>query len=768
MIPKAVGGWSFEFEWYKEDVGNVRNPYTFSSRQSSLKMWKSSLFVFAASLISTVAALGSSCSAPLAPSAAASDPYWMQTIARQGISAYNPNPSTYKVYRNVKDYGAVGDGVVDDTAAINRAISDQNRCGLGCKSSTRSPGLIYFPKGTYLVTSPIIPYYYTQLVGDPKSRPVILAASNFQGMAVIDADPYIPGGGGAQWWVNQNNFFKSVRNFVIDLRRMPVTSSATGLHWQVSQATTLINVEVQMSQDPATNHQGIFMENGSGGFMSDLVFIGGKFGIWVGNQQFTVRNIRIENSRSGVYAAWNWGWTWQNVIIKNCNIGFEIASGGITEATQTTGSEVIVDADIQNVATFIKLTGTSPGRLAGALLLDNIKFTSVGKGVVDGAGTTLLNGGTLTIRQWMQGNRYAGTSPNYQFLTAPINAPTKPSAILDSSGKIFSRSRPTYSNYLPSQFVRARAEGAKGDGVTDDTTAIQNMINKYWGCRILYFDAGSYVVTNTIKIPTGSIVVGEVWSTILGSGNNFADVNNPRPVVQVGNPGEKGVVEISDIVFSTRGGAAGAIVLQWHTADIDGQKGTSAMWDVHIRLGGFAGTNMLSAQCAKLSNKPKGPCTAAFLGLHIAKTASVYAEGTWVWTADHSLDEEDHSEGQIDVFTGRGILSESTNGPVWLVGTGSEHHAIVQYSFVNSKNVYAGLIQTETPYYQPNPNAPQPFTINSAYNDPTISNGPSAWSTYIKNSQQIYIYGAGHYSFFDNYTQTCLPGKTCQNSILKM
>jgi len=34
--------------------------------------------------------------------------YWYETIAHQGISAFNDNPSTYKVYRNVKDYGAQG------------------------------------------------------------------------------------------------------------------------------------------------------------------------------------------------------------------------------------------------------------------------------------------------------------------------------------------------------------------------------------------------------------------------------------------------------------------------------------------------------------------------------------------------------------------------------------------------------------------------------------------------------------------------------------
>ena len=87
--------------------------------------------------------------------------------------------------------------------------------------------------------------------------------------------------------VNQNNFFRSVRNFVIDLTRMPASATATGLHWQVSQATSLINVVVNMSTASGNNHQGIvlsylrthlnlndfsgmFMENGSGGFMGGM------------------------------------------------------------------------------------------------------------------------------------------------------------------------------------------------------------------------------------------------------------------------------------------------------------------------------------------------------------------------------------------------------------------------------------------------------------------------------------------------------------------
>jgi glucan 1,3-beta-glucosidase len=48
----------------------------------------------------------------------ADDPYWLENIKHQGKAAYNSNPDTYQVFRNVKEFGAVGDGVADDTKTI--------------------------------------------------------------------------------------------------------------------------------------------------------------------------------------------------------------------------------------------------------------------------------------------------------------------------------------------------------------------------------------------------------------------------------------------------------------------------------------------------------------------------------------------------------------------------------------------------------------------------------------------------------------------------
>ncbi|KAJ7261315.1 exo-beta-1,3-glucanase [Mycena haematopus] len=718
--------------------------------------------------VAPVASLGTSCTSPLGSgSAAPGDPFWMQSIKHQGIAAFNPDPSTYQVFRNVKDFGAKGDGVTDDTSAINSAISSGNRCQGGasvCNSTTITPAVVFFPQGTYLVSDAIVSLYYTQLIGDATNPPTLLAAPSFTAFAVIDADPYIPGGSGAQFYTNQNNFFRSVRNFVIDVTQVPPQlSQGTGIHWQVSQSTSLMNIVINLSDAANTAHQGIWMENGSGGFLSDVIINGGKFGMWVGNQQFTVRNVTVNNAQTAIFGSWNWGWTFQGVNINNCGVGFDLSTGS-PNGNQGVGAEVIIDATVTNTPIFVRAATPSNGQLigAGSLVLNNIQLNNVPTAVGVVGGAVVLAGGTTTIASWGQGNVYQGSSGTATFTQGPIPAPPKPAVLLDSSGKIFAKSHPQYATYAVSEFVSVRDQGAKGDGKTDDTAALQAIFAAYAGCKIIFFDAGTYVVTSTLQVPAGTQIVGEAWSVISGRGAAFQDASNPQVVVQVGAPGSTGLIEITDIIFSTIGPAAGAIVVEWNVKQTTA--GGAGMWDSHIRLGGAAGTN-LETNCPSDGSGGIDNCYAAFLALHLTASSTAYLEGTWVWLADHDLD--GNGASQISLFSGRGILSESA-GPVWMIGTAAEHSSLYQYSLQGAQNHYMGLIQTETPYYQPSPAAPGPFTVDATFHDPSFDGVSAAWGLNVASSSNILIFGAGLYSFYSNYDQTCLTPENCQNQILNI
>lgn len=131
---------------------------------------------------------------------------------------------------------------------------------------------------------------------------------------------------------------------------------------------------------------------------------------------------------------------------------------------------------------------------------------------------------------------------------------------------------------------------------------VLNPYLQYAGCKVIFFDAGVYIVTSTITIPAGTQIVGEAWSVIQGSGNAFTDYNNPQVVVRVGDAGSTGLVEISDMIFSTKGpgmsflprysrltinilkcrSAAGAIVVEWNIRDPAGQQGVAGAWNSHI------------------------------------------------------------------------------------------------------------------------------------------------------------------------------------------
>jgi hypothetical protein len=124
--------------------------------------------------------------------------------------------------------------------------------------------------------------YNTMVAGDLHNLPTIKAVPPFNAIAILDSNPYYPNP--TNWYQNQNNMWRQVRNLILDITDLPYSFSGGAIHWQVAQATSLQNIVMNARKGScATNQQhGIFMDNGSGGFMRDLIVNGGGRGALFG------------------------------------------------------------------------------------------------------------------------------------------------------------------------------------------------------------------------------------------------------------------------------------------------------------------------------------------------------------------------------------------------------------------------------------------------------------------------------------------------------
>lgn len=415
-------------------------------------------------------------------------------VRRLTQAPFHPDPHD-RVVRNVRAYGAQGDGKTDDTDAINRAIADGARCGAQADSCTTAPALVFIPPGTYCVSRPIVSFYNTHILGDATERPVLKALPHFEGIALIDENPYHTDG--KNWYTPQNNFFRSIANLVLDLTSMP-PSAGTGIHHQVSQSTGLTNVHFEMVRGAASRQQGIFMENASGGFMSDLSFTGGRYGAWLGNQQFTVRNARFTHCHTAICQYWNWAWTYMDIHVEDCKIAIEMHA--MHHDRQGVGALLLSDWAIRNTPIGVWLEDAQTGRLT----LDHVRVHNVPAIVQDSRGTTLLappDGCTShSVPLWIKAPASSSLvvpMPGIErhgslFMGTPTVRPYRPACLVDAQGRWFGREKPqctspAYADPDASErdLVSVRNFGATGDGATDDRAALQAALDASVG-KIVY------------------------------------------------------------------------------------------------------------------------------------------------------------------------------------------------------------------------------------------------------------------------------------------
>lgn len=216
-------------------------------------------------------------------------------------------------YVSVKDFGAVGDGVTNDSAAIQAAI-DAFKPASGSDPVTGR--VVFFPSGTYLINSSVVTYSGIQLVGEGASS-ILKAGPSCTGQIIDIAD--FDGSGQYRYGQIRNLAFKStvagvwaikssaslLLNSLIDGIKLDTTLGISVCEPNTyTQATTIQNIVSIGSVDQIINLSGNFnliqtvdKEGGTGTSADPYILIGSStlFGLATGN---TLKKILLEGSGS--------------------------------------------------------------------------------------------------------------------------------------------------------------------------------------------------------------------------------------------------------------------------------------------------------------------------------------------------------------------------------------------------------------------------------------------------------------------------------------
>lgn len=196
--------------------------------------------------------------------------YWIDeqdhTGNARGFAPFLGNDFTYPVYRNVRAFGAIGDGNKDDTEALQNAINTDGKGGSRFRNEvTTRPAEVFVPGGTYSISRTVDLRLNTILVGDPNNRPVFKASPGFRGASLINGFDFATDG-----TAGTTNFFVGIKNIIIDTTNINKDKDVIALNWGVAQACYLTNIRIQMPSNSGA-HIGIAIDQGSTISIGDIV-----------------------------------------------------------------------------------------------------------------------------------------------------------------------------------------------------------------------------------------------------------------------------------------------------------------------------------------------------------------------------------------------------------------------------------------------------------------------------------------------------------------
>lgn len=443
------------------------------------------------------------------------------------VSAYQIMPDDPRAVK-VK---AVGDGRADDTAAIQEALNAAANKGEG--------GVVFLPSGRYRITRSLLVPLAVRLYGVGPTRPVLTLGANTPGFQKGVANMVVFTGGD-QYTVgkvpvpvksavpysenvrdaNSSTFYSAMSN--VDFEIGDGNPAAAAVRLRTAQHSYLSHMDFHIGSGLA----GVYMV---GNESFDLKFYGGRYGILTEKTspawQYTLMDSTFEGQREAAIRGHEAGLTLINTSIRNTPVGIEISRGygdwlwGKDVRFENVSKAAVVISNENNVYTQVGFDNAVA------------KNTPVFARFRDSGKTVAGYGAAYRISEFNYGLMLPGLGSTGKFATS----------VKGEALKALPPQRAPVLRALPAtrQWASVRDFGAVGDGVTDDTAAVQKAIDSQ---RVVYLPQGFYMVQDTIRLKPDTVLIGlhpGVTQLLLPNGAPaYAGADGPKALLESARGGD--------------------------------------------------------------------------------------------------------------------------------------------------------------------------------------------------------------------------------------
>lgn len=443
------------------------------------------------------------------------------------VSAYQTMPDDPRAIK-VK---AVADGRADDTAAIQEALNAASNKGEG--------GVVFLPSGRYRITRSLLVPLAVRLYGVGPTRPVLVLGANTPGFQKGVANMVVFTGGD-QYTVgkvpvpvksavpysenvrdaNSATFYSAMSN--VDFEIGDGNPAAAAVRLRTAQHSYLSHMDFHIGSGLA----GVYMV---GNESFDLKFYGGRYGILTEKTspawQYTLMDSTFEGQREAAIRGHEAGLTLINTSIRNTPVGIEISRGygdwlwGKDVRFENVSKAAVIISNEDNVYTQVGFDNAVA------------KNTPVFARFRDSGKTVPGYGAAYRISEFNYGLMLPGLGDTGKFATN----------VKGEALKAMPAQRAPVMRTLPAtkHWASVRDYGAVGDGVTDDTAAVQKAIDSN---RVVYLPQGFYMVQDTIRLKPDSVLVGlhpGVTQLVLPNGSAaYAGTDGPKALLESAKGGD--------------------------------------------------------------------------------------------------------------------------------------------------------------------------------------------------------------------------------------